>query len=81
MHLASGVVHNFPRLCVYRISVPYAQKDPRILFKKRKGLPQEFWSLVSTIHGSIPPPKKYVGHDIQNVRPFMFADTMGADGQ
>ena len=29
----------FQRLWVYRISVPYAQKDPRFLFKKRRGLP------------------------------------------
>ena len=31
---------------MYRISVPYAQKDPRFLFEKRRGQPQEFWSLV-----------------------------------
>ena len=36
-------------LWVYRISVPYAQKDSRFLFKKRRGQPWEFWSLVSTI--------------------------------
>ena len=34
---------------MYRISVPYAQKDPRFLFEKRRGQPREFWSLVSTI--------------------------------
>ena len=34
------------RLWVYRISIPYAQKDPRFLFEKRKGQPWEFWSLV-----------------------------------
>ena len=40
------------RLWVYtRITVPYAQKDPRFLFEKRRGQPQEFWSLVSTIDG------------------------------
>ena len=27
------------RLWVYRISVPYAQKDPRFLFEKRRGHP------------------------------------------
>ena len=43
------------RLWVYRISVPYAQKDPRFLFEKRRGQPREFWSLVSTIDGSTLP--------------------------
>ena len=36
VHLTPGVVHNFPKL--YRISVPYARKDPRFLFEKRKGI-------------------------------------------
>ena len=27
------------RVCVYRISVPYAQKDPRFLFEKRRENP------------------------------------------
>ena len=40
------------RLWVYRISVHYAQKDPRFLFKKRRGQPWEFWSLIPTIDGS-----------------------------
>ena len=39
------------RLWVYRIYVPYEQKDPRSLFEKRRGQPQEFWSLVSTMDG------------------------------
>ena len=52
MHLTPGVVHNFPQL---RISAPYAQKDPRFLFEKRRGQPREFWSLVSTINGSTLP--------------------------
>ena len=43
------------RLWVYRISVPYAQKDPRFLFEKRRGQPREFWSLVSTTDGSTLP--------------------------
>ena len=43
------------RLWVYRISVPYAQKDPRFLFEKEKGQPREFWSLVSTIGDSTLP--------------------------
>ena len=43
------------RLWVYRISVPYAQTDPRFLFEKRRGQPREFWSLVSTIDGSTLP--------------------------
>ena len=43
------------RLWVYRISVPYAQKDPRFLFEKRRGQPREFWSLVSTIDGGTLP--------------------------
>ena len=43
------------RLWVYTISVPYAQKDPRFLFEKRRGQPREFWSLVSTIDGSTLP--------------------------
>ena len=30
------------RLWVYRIPVPYAQKDPRFLFEKRRGQPREF---------------------------------------
>ena len=42
-------MHLTPRLWVYRISVPYAQKNPRFLFAKRRGQPREFWSLVSTI--------------------------------
>ena len=33
---------------VYRISVPYAQKDPRFLFEKRRGQPQEI--LVSHLN-------------------------------
>ena len=43
------------RLWVYRISVPYAQKDPRFLFEKRRGQPQELQSLVPTINGSTLP--------------------------
>ena len=43
------------RLWMYRISVLYAQKYPRFLFKKRRGKPQEFWSLVSTIDSSTLP--------------------------
>ena len=43
------------RLWLYRISVPYAQKDPRFLFEKRRGQHWEFWSLVSTIDGSTLP--------------------------
>ena len=43
------------RLWVYRISVPYAQKDPRFLFEKRRRQPREFWSLFSTIDGSTLP--------------------------
>ena len=39
------------RLWVYRISVPYPQKDPRFLFEKRI----EFLSLVLTIDGSTLP--------------------------
>ena len=35
---------------MYRISFSYAQKDPRFLFKKRRGQPREFWFLVSPIH-------------------------------
>ena len=42
------------RLWVYRISVPYAQKEPRFLFEKRRGQPREFWSLISTIDVSTP---------------------------
>ena len=42
-------------LWVYRISFPYAQKDPRFLFEKKRGQPWEFWSLVSTIDGSTLP--------------------------
>ena len=40
---------------MFKISVPYAHKDPRFLFEKRKGQPREFWSLVSTIDGSTLP--------------------------
>ena len=40
---------------MYRIAVPYAQKDPRFPFEKRRGQPREFWSLVSTIDGSALP--------------------------
>ena len=47
VHLTPGVVHNTSQLLlVYRISVPYAHKDPRFLFEKRRGQPREFWSLV-----------------------------------
>ena len=53
MHLTPGGVHNFPKAVgIYRISIPYAQKDPRFLFEKRRGQPREFWSHVSTIDGS-----------------------------
>ena len=38
---------------MYRISVPHAQKDPRFLFEKRRGLPQKCWALGSTIDGTI----------------------------
>ena len=55
MHLTPGVVHTFPKAVVYRISVPYAQKDPRFLFEKKWGQPRELWSLVSTIDGSTLP--------------------------
>ena len=51
MHLTPGVVHNFPK----DVGVFYTQKDPRFLFEKRMGQPWEFWSLVSTIDGSILP--------------------------
>ena len=57
-HLTPGVVHNFPKAVgVYDFCFPYAQKDTRILFGKRKGpgQPWEFLSLVSTIDGSILP--------------------------
>ena len=37
------------------IPVPYAQKDPRFLFEKRRGQPRDFWPLVSTIDGSTLP--------------------------
>ena len=37
MHLTPGVVHNFLKAVVFRISVPYAQKYPRFLFEKKKG--------------------------------------------
>ena len=50
MHLTPAAVHNFPKaLVVYRTS------DPRFLFKNRRGQPQKFWSLVSTIDGGIQP--------------------------
>ena len=38
---------------MYRISVPYAQIDPRFLFEKRRGQHREFWPLVSTIDGTV----------------------------
>ena len=31
---------------------PMQKKDPRFLFEKRRGQPQDFWSLFSTIDGS-----------------------------
>ena len=55
MHLGLEWSTTSQRLWVYRISVPYAQKDPRFLFEKRRGQPWEFWSLVSTIDGSTLP--------------------------
>ena len=42
----------FPRMWVLMKSAPYAQKDPRFLFEKRRWQPREFWSLDSTIDGS-----------------------------
>ena len=48
MHLPPVVVHNFRSVWVYRVSVPYAQQDPRFLFKKRSGQPREFLSLISS---------------------------------
>ena len=42
------------RLWVYRISVPYAQKDPRFHFEGRGGTPG-IWYLVSKIDGSTLP--------------------------
>ena len=55
MHLTPGLVHNILKAVgVYRISVPYAQKDPRFLFEKRRGPPREGWSLFSTIDGTLP---------------------------
>ena len=50
MHLTPGVVHN----CIGFLS-PMHIKDPRFLFKKRRGQPWEFWSLVSTKDGSTLP--------------------------
>ena len=61
MHLTPGVVYNFPKA---RISVSYAQKDPRFLFEKRRGQPREFWSLVSTIDGSTLPQDSYAEHEV-----------------
>ena len=52
------------RLWMYRISVPYAQKDPRFLFEKRMGQPREFWSLRSTIDGSSTLPQDCVGEQL-----------------
>ena len=34
---------------------PMHKKDPRVLFEKRRGQPQKFWPLVSTIVGSTLP--------------------------
>ena len=55
VHLSPGVVHNFLKAVVHRTSVPYAQQDPRFLFKKSRGQPREFWSLVTTIDGNTLP--------------------------
>ena len=52
------------RLWVYRISVPYAHKDPRFLYEERRGQPQEFWSLVLTIDGSTLPQNSYAKHKV-----------------
>ena len=42
-------------LWVYRISVHFAQKDPRYLFEERRGQPREIWSLVLKLDGSTLP--------------------------
>ena len=43
------------RMKLYRISVPFSEKDPRFLFEKRRGQHREFWPLVSIIDGSTLP--------------------------
>ena len=43
------------RLWVYRISVSYAQKDPKFLLEKRRVQLREFLSLILTINGSTLP--------------------------
>ena len=55
MHLFLGVVHNFSKAVGVLDFWPYAQKDPRFLFKKKRGQPREFWSHVSTIDGNTLP--------------------------
>ena len=52
MHLTPGVVHNFPKAVGVEDFCPLCTKYPRFLFQKRRGQPQEFWSLISTIDGS-----------------------------
>ena len=37
MHLSPGVVNNFPRAMGAYNLCPYAQKNPRVLFKKSRG--------------------------------------------
>ena len=61
---------------MYRISVPYAQKDPRFLFEKRRGQPGN--SLASTIDGSTLPQdcvldtKELVKHKIKKKEKIVF---------
>ena len=55
MRLTPGVVHNFLKPWVYRISTPFEPKDHRFLFEKSMGHSQECVSLFfSTIDGSMP---------------------------
>ena len=41
MHLTTGVAHNFQKALFVKVS-PMHKKDPRYLFEKSKGQPQEF---------------------------------------
>ena len=55
MHLALRVDHNFPEAMVYRISVSYAERNPKLPFEKSRVQPWEFWSHISTLVGSTLP--------------------------
>ena len=48
LYLTPGVDHSSPKVVLDRTAVPYAQKDPRFLFKISRGALLSQWSLDNT---------------------------------